>query len=154
MSKPITKLVFKIAEPKRKRRVTKGTIITKKVMCVCTKSEDGEFKANLRIVSSTKKVTNLLIAFTASSHSCKGKERVFTKKFDKYGKRTCIIRTDWQAKTAPHKSNLYIPFCEDWVYEGYVVRINGQLMFEIKHAIWHKDFVKKDLDIQEDEMKL
>lgn len=148
MSKPLTKLSFKLAEPKKKRRVTKGTILSKLVKCICVMSEDGEFKANLRIVSSSLRTTNLLLPFTPGSYSCKGKERVFTKKLDKHGKRVCHIRNDWQAKSAPVKSNLYIPFCENWVYEGYIVSIGGKRYFDIKRAIWHKDFLREDLDIK------
>ena len=153
MSKPLKDLAFKVAKPKPKR-VERGEILTKKVYCTCVMSEGGEFKANLRIISEKLKVTNLQIPFTIQSYNCKGKERVFTKKRDKYGKRVCHIRTVEQAKIAPEKSLLYTPFCEDWVYDGYLVRIHGQLYFEIKNAIWHKDFFTEDLDIKEEEIKL
>jgi hypothetical protein len=153
MSKPLVRLAFKLASPKKKR-VSKGKILTKKVCCVCMMSEDGEFKANLRIIGDRQKVTNLLVPFTLNSYSCKNKERVFTKKKDNYGKRICHIRTVEQAKLAPHKSNLYTPFCENWVYEGYLVKIKEQLYFEIKRAIWHKDFCKEDLDINKEDIKI
>lgn len=152
-SKPLKGLVFNLAKPKPKR-VSKGKVLTRKLMCICTKTEDGQFKANLRIVSNTKRVTNILIPFTPASHSCKGKERVFTKKLDKHGKRICRIRNHEQAMFAPAKSNLYTPFCEDWVYQGHLVKIGKQLYFDIKEAVWHKDFVKDDLDINEEDIHL
>lgn len=151
MSNPIKGLVFRLATPKRKR-VVRGKPLTKKVYCVCV-NDDG-FKAELRLVSKTQKVTNIRIPFTLASYSCNGKERVFTKKLDEHGKRICHIRNHEQAMVAPVKSRLYTPFCEDWVYEGYVVKIKSQMYFEIKNAIWHKDFVKVDLDIDEETLKL
>ena len=151
MSKPLKGLVFNLAKPKPKR-VSKGKILTKKIMCICVMS-DNEFKANIRIIKDAK-IVNMIIPFTLSSYSCKGKERVFTKKQDERGKRICHIRTPEQAKLAPVKSNLYTPFCEDWVYDGYLVRIKSQLYFEIKNAIWHKDFIKEDIEIPEEEIKV
>lgn len=153
MSKPIKGLVFRLAKPKTKRTSIKGKTLTKLVYCVCVKSED-EFKANLRIVSKTQRVTNIVIPFTLASYDCTGKIRVFTKKLDKHGKRVCHIRTPDQAAIAPKRSVLCTPFCEDWVYSGYIVQIRGQRYFDIKEAIWHKDFVKEDLDIHEEDIKI
>lgn len=151
MGKPITQLKFKLAQPKKVSYAAKK--LTKLVHCVCTQSEDGEFKANLRIVSNSNRVTNMCISFTLNSYSLKGKERVFTIKPDKHGKHICYIRSPWEAKTAAKTSRLYTPFCKNWVYSGYIVRIDKQLYFEIHEAIWHKDFVKQDLDIPEDAIK-
>ena len=153
MSKPITGLTFKVVKPKQRRTSNKGKVITKLVYAICVKSED-EFKANLRIVSKTQRVTNLTIPFTPASHDCKDKLRVFTKKLDKNGKRVCHIRTYEQAKLAPSDSILYTPFCEDWVYSGHMVQIQGRRYFDRKEAIWHRDFCKVDLDIKEDDIKL
>lgn len=153
MSKPIKGLVFKLAAPKPKR-ATKAKRLTNIVYAICVQSEDGNFKANLRIVSNTQRITNISIPFTPESYSCKGKERVFTKKLDEHGKRVCHIRTPDQAKIAPVNSILYTPFCEDWVYSGHIVKSQGKRYFDIKEAIWHKDFAKVDLDIKEDEITL
>lgn len=153
MSKPVKGLMFRLAQPKTKRTVATKAL-TKKIYCVCVMSEDGEFKANLRIVSNKLKITNLCVPFTLASYSCKGKERVFSKKLDERGKRICYIRTPDQAKVAPSKSLLYTPFCEDWVYSGKLVQIKGQRYFDIAEAIWHKDFCQEDLDIQEKDIKL
>ena len=46
------------------------------------------------------------------------------------------------------------PFCEDWVYSGYLVRIGKLNYFQIKEAIWHKDFVKETLEVPAEEIKL
>lgn len=137
-NKPKPGLKFKLATPKKVSYKPKK--LTKLVHCVCTQSEDGEFKANLRIISKTKRVTNMCISFTLESYYLTNKERVFTIKPDKHGKHVCYIRTPWQAYIAPKKSRLYTPFCKDWVYTGYIVRIGKQLYFDIKTAVWHKDF--------------
>ena len=152
MNKPLKGFTLKLAKPKRVSYKPKR--LTKLVYATCIQSEDGEFKANLRIVSNTKRITNMCVSFTLDSYALTNKERVFSIKPDKMGKHVCYIRTPLQAKLAPVKSRLYTPFCKDWVYSGYIVRIGKQLYFDIKEAIWHKDFVKQDLDIQEDEIKL
>lgn len=151
--KPLTGLSFKLAVPKKKVSY-KSKKLSKLVYAICTQSEDGEFKANLRIVSRTKRVTNMCISFSLKSYYLTDKERVFTIKPDKRGKHVCYIRTPWEAKLAPKNSTLYTPFCKDWVYSGYIVRIGKGLYFDIKDAVWHKDFVTQDLDIPEDEIKL
>ncbi len=152
MNKPKPGLKFKLAAPK-KRVSYKPKKLTKLVYCVCVESE-GHFKANLRIVSDTKRVTNMIIEFTTDSYYSTDKIRVFSIKPDKHGKHVCYIRTPWEASIAPKHSRLYTPFCKDWVYTGYIVRIGKQLYFQIKDAVWHKDFIKEDLDIQESEIKL
>lgn len=146
-------LKFKLAVPK-KRVSYKPKRLTKLVYAVCTQSEDGEFKANLRIVSKTKRVTNMVISFTLESYYLTNKEKVFGIKPDERGKHICYIRTPLEAKLAPKQSKLYTPFCKDWVYSGYVVRIGKQLYFDIHEAVFHKDFVSQDLDINEDEIKI
>lgn len=154
MSKDIKSgLKFKLAVPKKKASY-KPKKLSKLVYAICTQSEDGEFKANLRIVSKTKRVTNMVISFTLKSYHLTDKIRVFAIKPDDTGKHVCYIRTPLEAKIAPKVSRLYTPFCKDWVYSGYIVRAGKQLYFDIKEAIWHKDFVKEDLDIQEDEIKI
>ena len=147
-------LKFNPAAISKKKKTSKGKRISPIVHCVCTKSEDGEYKAILRIVSNAQRVTNMSISFTVESYSTRDKERVFSIKPDKTGKKICYIRTKSQAMLAPKKSNLYTPFCEDWVYSGHIVRIGKLLYFDIKEAIWHKDFYNKDLDIKEDELKI
>ena len=153
MDKPLNKLKFNPVA-KRKRASIAQKKISKLVYCVCTQSEDGVFKANLRIISNTKRVTNWCIDFTPKSYSLTDKIRVFTIKPDKMGKIVCYIRTPWQAKIAPRRSTLYTPFCKDWVYSGHIVKAGRLMYFDIKEAIWHKDFVKVDLDIKESDMKL
>ena len=152
-SKPKPGLKFKLAVPKKKVSY-KPKKLSSLVYCVCVQSEDGEFKANLRIVSNTKRVTNMIVSFTPESYYLTDKERVFTIKPDERGKHVCYIRTPWEAKIAPKASRLYTPFCKDWVYSGYIIRINKQLHFHIKDAIWHKDFCNIDLDIPENDIKL
>lgn len=152
MSKPIKGLTFRLAQPKTKRK-SSNKVLTKKVYCICIMSEDSEFKASLRIVSSNLKVTNISIPFTAASYSCKGKERVFSKKFER-GKRICYIRTPDQARLSPDNSILYTPFCEDWVYSGRIVKSKGKREFDIIEAIWHKDFCQENLDIEEKDITL
>lgn len=150
--KPLTGLSFKLVSPKRASYKPKK--LSKLVYCVCTKSEDGNFKANLRIVSNTNRVTNMCVNFTLKSYQLTDKIRVFTIKPDKNGKHICYIRSPWEASIAPKTSNLYTPFCKDWVYSGHIVRIGKQLYFDVHEAVWHKDFLNIDLDINENDIKI
>ena len=153
MSKPIKGLVFRLAKPKTKRVSSSKSKLSLLVYCTCIEYE-GEFRAMIKIVSGKRRPTNRVLPFTPESYSCRGKERVFTKKKDKNGKRICYIRTPTDAMIAPSKPILYTPFCEDWVYSGYIVRINGEQYFDIKEPIWHKDFCQVDLDIPAESIKL
>ena len=151
--KPITGLVFKLAKPKKPKK-NLGSKLSNKVYCVCDKSEDGQFKAHLRIISNTQRITTMVIHFTIKSYDLKGKEKVFTKQLNEYGKRTLIYRDKTRAMLSPSRCPNLIPFCEGWVYSGYIVRIHNQMYFDIVEPIWHKDFIKFDIEIKEDDIKI
>ena len=141
-------------KPLSKKNTVKSKRLSKLVYCVCTKAEDGEFKARLRLVSKKNASRFVCISFTTASYSLNGKLKVFTIKPDKRGKHVCHIRSDYDAKLAPRKSNTYTSFCEDWVYSGRVVKIGKGFYFDIVEAIFHKDFFHKSLDIPEEEVKI
>lgn len=155
MPKPIIGLSFKPVETKKKKSTSsKPHKLSKLIYAVCAKNDDGEFRANIVVVDNPHR-TILNIPFTLDSYSLKGKEKVFSIKKDKQTKKhICFIRTPREAILSGETSRTVTPFCEDWVYSGYLVRIGKFNYFQIKEAIWHKDFVKEDLEVKAEELKL
>ena len=156
MSKPLIGLSFKPVETKkRKTTSSKPHKLSKLIYAVCVKDkETGEYRANIVIVGDPHR-TILNIPFSLDSYSLKGKEKVFSIKLDKQTKKhICYIRTPREAILSGEKSRTVTPFCEDWVYSGYLVRIGKNNYFQIKEAIWHKDFVKENLEVPVEEIKL
>lgn len=156
MSKPLIGLSFKPVETKkRKTTSSKPHKLSKLIYAVCVKDkETGEYRANIVIVGDPHR-TILNIPFSLDSYSLKGKEKVFSIKLDKQTKKhICYIRTPREAILSGEKSRTVTPFCEDWVYSGYLVRIGKLNYFQIKEAVWHKDFIKETLEVPAEEIKL
>lgn len=156
MSKPLIGLSFKPVETKkRKTTSSKPHKLSKLIYAVCVKDkETGEYRANIVIVGDPHR-TILNIPFSLDSYNLKGKEKVFSIKLDKQTKKhICYIRTPREAILSGEKSRTVTPFCEDWIYSGYFVRIGKNNYFQIKEAIWHKDFVKENLEVPAEEIKL
>ena len=156
MPKPLVGLSFKPVETKkRKTTSSKPHKLSKLIYAVCVKDKDsGEYRANIVIVGDPHR-TILNIPFSLDSYSLKGKEKVFSIKLDKQTKKhICYIRTPREAILSGEKSRTVTPFCEDWVYSGYLVRIGKLNYFQIKEASWHKDFVKETLEVPAEEIKL
>ena len=156
MSKPLIGLSFKPVETKkRKTTSSKPHKLSKLIYAVCVKDkETGEYRANIVIVGDPHR-TILNIPFSLDSYSLKGKEKVFSIKLDKQTKKhICYIRTPREAILSGEKSRTVTPFCEDWVYSGYLVRIGKNNYFQIKEAVWHKDFIKENLEVPAEEIKL
>lgn len=156
MPKPIIGLSFKPVETKkRKSTSTKPHKLSKLIYAVCVKDEKtGEFRASIVVVGDPHR-TILNIPFSPNSYNLKGKEKVFSIKLDKQTKKhICYIRSPREAVLSGETSKTVTAFCENWVYSGYLVRIAKQNYFDIKEAIWHKDFVKQDLEVKAEEIHL
>lgn len=155
MPKELKGLSFKPVETKRTRVSYKPRRLSKLIYAVCVKDkETGEHRAYI-VINNNPHRTILNISFSLDSYSLKGKERVFSKRIDPQTKKhICYIRTPREAAIAPTKSKLYTPFCENWVYSGYIVRIGKQNYFDIKEAIWHKDFIREDLEVNPEDIHL
>ena len=155
MPKPLIGLSFIPVETKtRKATSSKPHRLSKLIYAVCSKDENtGEFRANI-IVKGSPHRTILNVPFSLDSYNLKGKEKVFSIKLDKQTKKhICFIRSPREAIISGEKSRTVTPFCENWVYSGYLVRIGKSNYFQIKEAIWHKDFVKENLEVPAEEIK-
>lgn len=152
MPKEIKGLTFKPIESKRTRSSYKPRRLSKLIYAVCVKDTD-DFRAHIVVTGTHRSI--LSVPFDLESRSLKGKEKVFSKSIDKQTKKhICFIRTPWEALMSGKTSRTLTPFCEGWVYSGYLVRIGKSNYFQIKEAIFHKDFVKENIAVKEEELKL
>ena len=60
---------------------------------------------------------------------------IFDRNPDENGKYIRRIRNEVQAKFFPGNTERYVPFCNNWVCTGYIVRRNGKLMFDFNECI-------------------
>lgn len=119
-------------KPVPKKRETTG--ITKKgkiTTGVCFKDIDDIFKIHVTIDGSSDRV----LEFTPKSYDLKDKTYVFQKKPNKDGKYVCRVRSENSAKYAPGNPDVYTPFCQNWVYKGYVCTINDKTMFDVTDIV-------------------
>ena len=73
----------------------------------------------------------LVIPFTEKSLSLVGKEKVFGRNKDEYGRNVCYIRDKRFCTFHPGLPSQYTTIVEKEVCSGYVVRINGKLYFDM-----------------------
>ena len=156
MSKPIIGLSFRPVESKKRKSTSKKPHrLSKLIYAVCIKDKTSkEFKAKVVVIGNPHR-TILTIPFSPSSYDLRGKEKVFSIKLDKQTKKhICFIRTPREAILSSEKSKTVTTLCEDWVYSGFLVRIEKQNYFDIKDAVFHKDFVKEDLEVKAEDIHL
>lgn len=153
MDKPKFGFKFKPAKKTKSRTSIAQKKLSKLIHCICIYDKKAnEWRASI-IVNTNPHQNILTFPFTLDSYSLKGKIRVFSVKKDKLGKRICFIRTPYEAMASGETSKTKIPFCENWVYTGHLVKISNQIYFNIKEAIFHRDFVKQSLEVNINELK-
>lgn len=108
----------------------------KKFYCVCTQTSPDEYIAVVKT-----KVNNILsditYSFSPRSYELKGKEIVFTKNAKLYGQIACIRRTKEVANSFPGLPEQYTPFRNNWIYSGYIIKLDGKEYFDITETIGH-----------------
>lgn len=125
----------KIVKSERNKRIT-----TKLVRGICF-ILDGEYKIQLDVKVLKPNIIDkgqpdiLVLDFTEESYNIKGLTSIFSRKPDKKGKYTKYIRNETNAKFHPGSTEKYVPFCNNWVCSGYIVKYNGKLMFEFNECI-------------------
>lgn len=95
---------------------------------VIREDEQGNFTVEIAGNDDKKEYLPL----TEKSFNLTGKKYVFTRKKDKKGKRTCIIRDEFHSKFLSGLPEQYFPFTKNWVVSGYIVQ-NGLIrQFDFK----------------------
>lgn len=145
---------FSFASKKRTVNHNANKRITNKlVKGVCFKDGD-DFKIQVDIKALKPDIIDkghpdiLVLDFTEESYELKGVLSVFDRNPDKNGKYTRYIRNATNAKFMPGSPERYVPFCRNWVCNGYIVRRNGKMMFDFNECIAPNGY---DIFISEDE---
>ena len=128
--------------PKKKNVRNDGNkkVISTLVKGICLKI-DEEYKIKIDASVLKPYITDksnpdfLLLDFTEESYEIKGLTTVFDIKPNERGNYTRYIRSESYAKFFPGSKEKYVPFCNNWVCSGYIVRRNGKLMFKFNECI-------------------
>ena len=125
-------LSFKLKPPKKAKSDT-VRVSNKLEEGLCFYDEtDNSFKVHITIEENQ---SNLTLPFTDDSYELKGREIVFDAKPDKRGNRSMYIRKDRELRLYPGLSTQYITVCENCVFNGFIVRVNGKLHFKLNKFV-------------------
>ena len=82
----------------------------------------------------------LLLDFTDESYNLRGVVSVFSRERDDKGNYVRYIRNASQCKFFPGNKEKLVPFCDNWICSGYIVRKDGKLMFDFNECISPKGY--------------
>ena len=138
---PLLGIKIHIAKGNKKKRnvSTESNVISRICRAIVIKDEEG-FKAKIR-VNNEENADILLVPFTIESYDIKGKEIIFSKERIDEGRFRCIIR-DKASAIIYNDVEHYIPFRENIVITGNIVRIDGKMYFQYKEFISFSPFVE------------
>lgn len=119
---------LKVVVTEKKRTSSGFKRVAGIVQGVIREDEQGTFTVEIAGNDDKKEYLPL----TEKSFNLTGKKYVFTRKKDKKGKRTCIIRDEFHSKFLSGLPEQYLPFTKNWVVSGYIVQ-NGLIrQFDFK----------------------
>lgn len=139
---PLVGIKINIAKGNKKKRNVnsiEGIIISRVCRAIVIKDDDG-FKAKINL-DKDKNSDILLVPFTAESYNIKNKEIIFSKERIDDGRYRCIIRDKLKANIY-NDTEHYIPFRENIVITGDILRIDGKMYFRYKQFISFSPFVE------------
>lgn len=132
---------FKLVPKKRQYRDDGNKkLTTRLIKGVCLKEGD-EYKIRLDVKALKPDIIEksqpdiLVLDFTEESYELKGLNSVFSRNPGKDGKYIRFMRNETKAKFDYGSKERYVPFCNNWVCSGYIVRRNGKLMFDFNECI-------------------
>lgn len=136
--KLIHSFAIKLVSPSKVKRESKSFIKVGRKCQAVVILDDKQWKARL----TTSPVEDeripdefLVLPFTDSSLSLKGKTHVFLKEKDKYGRYVCIIRNKLNAELHPGLNVQYNVFHERLLISGHIVKKEGKHYFEYEELI-------------------
>ena len=139
---------FKLIPKKRTiNRECNKKLTPKLVKGICFK-EENDFKIKINVKDLKPDIIDksqpdiLVLNFTEESYDLKGIISVFDRKPDKNGKYTRYVRSETKAKFHPGSPERYVPFCCNWVCNGYIVKHNGKTMFDFNECLHPKGYSK------------
>lgn len=135
-------LKIKIAEPKKQRTSSELKRQGKLVYGTIIEGKNDTFK--VEIDSRNNRTKSKILDFTPESFELTDKLSVFTRTKDKYGRRTRIIRNTWDAKFHPGLPEQYVPFANNWIVKGYIVKNGLVELFEFRDLVGIKGYIIVD----------
>ena len=132
MSIPLTGLKLAIVSKPKKTNVS--VRVSNKIIYGTVINENGVYKVSIDIDKDGIKKEEIL-DFTPESFNIVDRTTVFLRHKDEHGNNVRIIRSDWKAKFFPGTSETYIPFTENWIIKGYIVKRGLIKLFEFKDLV-------------------
>lgn len=124
---PSAGFTFKPVVPKPKRNVNSHKPLTRILYCIAKETEEG-WKAHINTKGLEGYQDVTILDFTERSFELKGVNIVFRKE---KGITIQCIRTDMEAMAAPGNRVTYCTLCNNCIYSGHIVNINGVLQFDM-----------------------
>ncbi len=127
---PTNGFTFKpVVKPKKIHSTYKP--LTKILYCIAIKDENNQWvaKINTKGIEGYKEIT--ILPFTEKSFELKGRNNVFRVNKDKTGHWVRVIRTDLEAELYPGNIVSYCTLCENCVFSGHIVKIDGISKFDM-----------------------
>lgn len=128
---PTNGFTFKPVVIKPKKIPTSHKPLTKLLYCLAVKDENNQWiaKINTKGIEGYKEVT--ILPFTEKSFELKGRNNIFRINKDKHGHWVRVIRTDLEAELYPGNTVSYCTLCENCVFSGHIVKIDGITQFDM-----------------------
>lgn len=137
---------FKLVSKKRKINPNSDKrLTTKLIRGVCFKDGDN-FKIQIDAKAIKPDIIDkgypdiLVLDFTEESYELKDVISVFDRNPDKNGRYTRYVRNVTNAKFMPGDPDRYVPFCNNWICTGHIIRRNGKMMFNFNECLHPKGY--------------
>ena len=116
---------------KREQALTKVSRLCKGIVV----REDGEFKCRVSLLDDQNNPSFVTIPFTFDSYDLENRELVFEKNRTNKGRYICHIRDKYKARSFPGSKEHFIPFYNNVVVVGNIVRAAKRLHFCFKDVL-------------------
>ena len=132
----------------KKRTVNPNTVkkvTTRLIKGLCVKIDD-EYKIQIDTKALKPDIIDkghpdiLVLDFTEESYNLRGVVSVFSRERDDKGNYVRYIRNVSQCKFFPGNKEKLVPFCNNWICSGYIVRKDSKLMFDFNECIAPKGY--------------
>ena len=136
---------FKIVPKERTNLNSNKRLTSKLIQGVCIKDGDTfKIQVDAKILKpdiiEKGQPDILVLDFTEESYDLKDVISVFDRNPDKNGRYIRRVRSISNAKFMPGDPNRYVPFCPNWICNGYLIRRNYKLMFEFNECLCPKGY--------------
>ena len=138
---------LKIAEPKKQKTSSDGYIRVGKLVCGVVVETYGTWKVRIETEKRGVKVQTMF-DFTPRSYDLEGRQTVFLRKRDETGRICRIIKDPLKAKFFPGLTEQYVPFANNWVVKGYIVKEGAIKLFDFKDLVGINGYTVAEVDYE------